>query len=169
MKKILILLLFGLFFLNSCTKPFLDSVVDKSLFSEPYKKPLILLVYNGKIEKKVANILFEKIKVSFDKNSKIKPVYKSIDVSMFDKAKFEESMENSFLNGEYDILFNIDLEKISLYERSSVVDFTFLISAFDFKIKKEVWKSRVFSPRHSIAINDMATQLVLKLKSDNVL
>lgn len=168
MKKIFFLLIFT-FLLNGCTKPSIHSVVDNSLFSETYKKPLILLIYNGKHEKRVAELIFENLKISFDKNTNVKPIYKQFDAAIFDNEKFESSMLNSFSNKEYDIVFNIDVEKISLYEGSSIIDFTYLISAFDYNIKKEVWKSRVYSPRHSKGIKDMATQLVVKLKTDKVL
>ena len=49
------------------------------------------------------------------------------------------------------------------------LDFNYLITAFDYKIHKEVWKSNVYSPWYSDSVNKTAVMLVQKLKSDKVL
>jgi hypothetical protein len=167
MKKIFLLILLVLTF-QSCLKPSVYSIVDNSLFSEPYKKPYFVIVYGNEYEKKVANILVEEIKNTFKVNANIVPNFQVFHKNSISLNGLKSNVENVFNSKGSDLLFEIDINHISLYG-GNIQDFTFNVTAFDFKINKEVWKSKIYTPTYGNSVNKMSLQFISKLKNDKVI
>lgn len=172
MRKVLILLFIVGATFTSCIKPTLNSVVDNSLFTQPYKKPLFVIVYKGKYDKLISYLLVNKLKETFGKNSAINPFFQIYDGNSKSISEIDAVVESTLKNNSNDLLFIVDIKNINLYDGvngTDVLAFNFLITGYDKKINKEVWKSDVFSPKKDAEMKKMADQLVQKLYSDKVL
>ncbi len=170
MRKI-VFLFFIVFQLQSCIKPGMYSVVDNTLFSEPYKDPQFYLIYSGKKEQKIANKFAEELRVAFESSS-MYPFINVIDSNEMNESQIKTMVEKAVNDKSADVIFTFKLTHVTLnesYGMTSIIDFNYLITAFDYKIHKEVWKSNVYSPWYSDSVNKTAVMLVQKLKSDKVL
>ena len=167
MKKIFLLILLISTF-QSCIKPSVYSVVDNSLFSEPYKKPYFVIVYGNDYEKEVADVLVKEIKNTFKSNTNVVPNFQVFHENSISSDGLKSTVENVYNSKGSDLLFEIDINHISLYGES-IQDFTFNVTAFDFKINKEIWKSKIYSPTFGNSVNKMSLQFINKLKNDKVI
>jgi hypothetical protein len=167
MKKIFLLILIISTF-QSCIKPSVYSVVDNTLFSEPYKKPYFVITYGSDYEKEIADILVKEIKSTFKLNTNIVPNFQVFHKNSINSNGLKSTVENVYNSKGSDLLFEIDIYHIGLYG-DIIQNFNFNITAFDFKINKEVWKSKVFSPTYGKSVNNTCLQFVNKLKIDKVL
>jgi hypothetical protein len=170
MKKVFLLLFFVLQF-QGCIKPGMQSVVDNTLFSHPYKDPQFYIMFSGKKEQRVASKFADELRETFETSS-MYPFINLIDLNEMTEAQIKTMQEKAISDNTADVIFNLKITHMSLYENYgmvSITDFNYLATAFDFKINKEVWKSNVYSPWYGDSVNKTAVMFVQKLKSDKVL
>ncbi len=164
MRKIL-LLLFIAFQLQSCLKPSLYSVVDNTLFFKPYLDPQFYILFSGKKEQKIANKIKEDLAESFQAVN-LYPFVQLIDLDKTNEDQIKSMMTKALHDKTADVFFTFKLTHITLYE-GNVTDFNYSVTAFDYKINKEIWKAKVYSPWGSG--KEMSVQFVNKLKNEKVL
>lgn len=170
MKKV-VLLIFLTLQLQSCIEPGIYSVVDNTLFSQPYKAPIFYIMFSGKREQKIAEEVEKNLNKSFEA-SRMAPYVILINLNEMNESQINSMMIKTYEDKTSDIVFTFKLTQINIYESygmTSITDFSYLVTAFDYKINKEVWKSKVYSPWHGNSVNNMTTEFVDKLINDKVL
>ena len=170
MRKVVCFLII-IFTLQSCLQPNVYSVVDNTLFSKPYLDPQFYLLYSGKRELKIANEFSEKLRLRLEESG-LYSIIKVIDLNEIDQAQLKNLMQKAVTDKSADVIFTFKLSHISLHESygiTSITDFNYLVTAYDYSINKEVWKSNVYSPWYGDSVNKSAKMFVDKLKSDKVL
>lgn len=170
MRKVFLLLFFVLQF-QSCIKPGMQSVVDSTLFSQPYHDPQFYIMFSGKREQRVASKLADELREAFEASSMYPFIY-LIDLNEMTEAQIKTTQEKAISDKKADVIFTLKITHMSLYQSYgmvSITDFNCLATAFDFKINKEVWKSNIYSPWYGDSVNKTAVMFVQKLKSDKVL
>lgn len=157
--------LFIAFLFIGCIKPQVSSVVDNSLFETPYKAPFFVGYYSNKYEKRIGDKLSIEFRRTF--NNKFGNSFNYLILDSSTSADFKDYEEELNKRGN-DIIFKIEIEKINLYG-DNIISFSYLLVAYDHKIKKEVWKSRVFSPYSTSEVKNMTQQVYQKLINDGVI
>lgn len=167
MRK-LFLLVFLISTFQSCIQPSVYSIVDSSLFSDSYKKPYFVIVYSGDFEREIAEDLVEKIKNTFKAHTALMPNFQIISRNSIGTNDLNSFVQNPYESKGSDLLFKINIEHISLYG-DIIQNFKFIVTAYDYKIDKEVFKAKIFTPTYGDSVLKMCVQFVEKLKNDKVL
>jgi|LSQX01.1.fsa_nt_gb hypothetical protein len=174
MKKIIILFVTISFTLmTSCIS--IKTVVDESAIKEPYKNPLIVILYDKYNTKKFSEKLKTNMELQF-RNANIKVEFIFSDLKSSDELTLNQNddlntkINNAINNDQKDIVFILKPASISYQNNAKFVNYS--LTGIDVVTQKEVWKAR-FNTSSSFETNGLAKKAAQKilerLKTDKVL
>lgn len=144
-SSLLVFLVFALF--TNCSSS-INTVVDRNELKHPFKKPLVVILYNPEITKNFCEKLKEKFETYLQQDSKkaefilVKIHKKDLALNETDSTsiKINQSIQNN--NNDVVIIFK---PTHYTFSNGSLGEISYLITAVDVNTQKEVWKATLSS------------------------
>ncbi len=142
---LLTLSVFALF--ASCSSS-INTVVDRNELKQPYKTPLMVILYNPSISKSFCEKLKEKFELYLQQDAK-KANFILVRIQKKELALNEEDstgikVDQSIQNNDNDVVIIFKPTHYT-FENGGLGEISYLITAIDVKTKKEVWKATLTS------------------------
>jgi hypothetical protein len=145
LSSLLVFLVFTLF--TNCSNS-IKTIVDRNELKQPFKNPLMVILYNPEITKNFCVKLKERFEVYLQQDSKkadfilVKIHKKELALNETDSTniKIDQSIQNN--NTDVVIIFK---PTHYTFDNGGLGEISYLITAIDVKSKKEVWKATLTS------------------------
>ena len=144
-SSLLVMLAFTLF--TSCSST-INTVIDRNELKQPFKNPLMVILYNPEITKSFCEKLKEKFETYLQQDSKkadfilVKIHKKELALNDTDSTAFK--VEQSIQNNNSDVVIIFKPTHYT-FENGGLGEISYLITAIDVATKKEVWKATLTS------------------------
>lgn len=153
----------------------IKSVVDKSVNTNAYSNPLIVIPYENGVTKNFASLLKQKIEEKFRTDNR------KVEILLVEQSRNELKLNSTAdINARINAAISSDNKDLILVFRPTKLQFyngglqsaTYIITGTDLKSKKEVWKAEFtsgssFGP--SLFADKASTSIYEKLKTDGVI